>query len=197
MLKRPNQTQTAVWEPRSPDTGRKTFIPDDLQAVQRLEEKALETSMVLEANVDVLDALCKYYQDLLLNNDFDLRGSCTEAVLAFATQINDAIYDLKTQNSRAKLLARITSDRKSLVSLPSSASVDRRPQRLNLRTNTYQILQHLQQQATEKMEILTVNMQNIGVLAQKEAISMKVITVLTLVYLPATFVSVSLQLYLR
>jgi hypothetical protein len=41
------------------------------------------------------------------------------------------------------------------------------------------------------MEILTVNMQNIGVLAQKEAITMKVITVLALVYLPATFVSVS------
>jgi hypothetical protein len=41
------------------------------------------------------------------------------------------------------------------------------------------------------MEVLTVNMQNIGVLAQRETITMKVITVLTLVYLPATFVSVS------
>jgi hypothetical protein len=72
--------------------------------------------MVLEANMDVLDALRKYYQDLLVNNDFDLRESCAEAVHAFATQINDAVYDLKMQNSRAKLLARITSDRKSLVS---------------------------------------------------------------------------------
>ena len=45
------------------------------------------------------------------------------------------------------------------------------------------------------MEVLTVNMQNIGVLAQRETITMKVITVLTLVYLPATFVSVSGRLY--
>jgi hypothetical protein len=44
-----------------------------------------------------------------------------------------------------------------------------------------------------KMEILTVNMQNIGVLAQKEAIAVRIITVLTLIYLPATFVSVSLS----
>jgi hypothetical protein len=71
--------------------------------------------MGLEANIDVLGALCKYYQDLLVNDDFDLRGSCAEAVRAFTTQINDAVCDLKMQNSRAKLLARITSDRKSLV----------------------------------------------------------------------------------
>jgi hypothetical protein len=110
------ETQTAVWEPRGPDPARREFIADDFQTVQRLEEKALEASMVLEANIDVLDALRKYYQDLLVNNDFDLRGSSAEAVLAFATQINDAVYDLKMQSSRAKLLARITSDRKSLVS---------------------------------------------------------------------------------
>jgi hypothetical protein len=45
-----------------------------------------------------------------------------------------------------------------------------------------------------KMEILTVNMQNIGVLAQKEAIAVRIITVLTLIYLPATFVSVSIKI---
>lgn len=47
-----------------------------------------------------------------------------------------------------------------------------------------------------KMENLTVNMQNIGVLAQKEAIAVRIITVLTLVYLPATFVSVSPHKYI-
>jgi hypothetical protein len=47
-----------------------------------------------------------------------------------------------------------------------------------------------------KMEILTVNMQNIGVLAQKEAIAVRIITVLTLIYLPATFVSVSQRKYI-
>lgn len=53
-----------------------------------------------------------------------------------------------------------------------------------------QILQHLQAQATEVMEDLTKNMFQLGIMGQKEAIAMKIITVATLVYLPATFVSV-------
>jgi len=65
---------------------------------------------------------------------------------------------LNMKISRAKLLVRIAADRKSLI------------------------LQHLQSQATEKMEKLTE-------MAQREAISMRVITVVTMIYLPATFVS--------
>lgn len=41
------------------------------------------------------------------------------------------------------------------------------------------------------MEILTIKMHEIGAMSQKEAIAMRIITVVTLVYLPATFVSVS------
>jgi hypothetical protein len=53
-----------------------------------------------------------------------------------------------------------------------------------------QILQHLQAQATEVMEDLTKNMFQLGIMGQKEAIAMKIITAVTLVFLPATFVSV-------
>lgn len=53
-----------------------------------------------------------------------------------------------------------------------------------------QILQHLQAQATEVMEDLTKSMFRVSFMGQKEAIAMRIITVLTLVYLPATFVSV-------
>jgi hypothetical protein len=53
-----------------------------------------------------------------------------------------------------------------------------------------QILQHLQAQATEVMEDLTKNMFQLGLRGQKDAIAMKIITVATLIYLPATFVSV-------
>ena len=38
-----------------------------------------------------------------------------------------------------------------------------------------------------------MSMHDIGLEAQKEAVAMRVITVVTLFYLPATFVSVSLQ----
>lgn len=56
---------------------------------------------------------------------------------------------------------------------------------------TAQVLQHLQSQTTQKMENLTKSMHNIGVGSQKEAIIMRIITAVTLIYLPGTFVSVS------
>lgn len=99
-----------------PDDARKGYAPEDLQTVHQFEEKILEAIMVLEANVDVLEALRKYYQSLLSNKDFLMRRDCAGTVRTFASQINDAVYDLKMQTSRAKLLVRITSDRKSLVS---------------------------------------------------------------------------------
>jgi Mg2+ and Co2+ transporter CorA len=40
------------------------------------------------------------------------------------------------------------------------------------------------------MEALTMSMHKIGVMSQKEAIAMRIITVVTLIFLPATFVSV-------
>lgn len=40
------------------------------------------------------------------------------------------------------------------------------------------------------MEALTVSMWYMGALAQKEAIAMRIITVTTLIFLPATFASV-------
>jgi len=52
-------------------------------------------------------------------------------------------------------------------------------------------MQHLQSQATEKMEVLTESMQKLGMQAHQEAIAMRIITVVTLIYLPATFVSVN------
>lgn len=58
-----------------------------------------------------------------------------------------------------------------------------------------QVLQHIQSQATEKMEMLTTSMHRVGNLSQKEAIAMRIVTVVTLIYLPATFVSVSLSLF--
>lgn len=44
------------------------------------------------------------------------------------------------------------------------------------------------------MEQLTISMHQMGDLSRKEAVAMRIITVVTLIYLPATFVSVSLLL---
>jgi hypothetical protein len=95
---------------------RRVYKPDDLLALQGHSDKVNEAIMMIEANVEVLTALRKYYESLLRHKDFTMKGSCEEEVLTFTNQINDMIYDKKMQASRAKLLVQITKDRKDIVS---------------------------------------------------------------------------------
>ncbi|KAI9776788.1 MAG: hypothetical protein M1816_005082 [Peltula sp. TS41687] len=159
------QTHIAVYGPRGPGEAQRIYTPGDLQILQNYEDSMNEAIMVLEANVDILTSLRNFYEGLVRTNDFPFRDTCHGDVVDFAVQLNDMVYDARMQILRTKLLLRITDDRKNLV------------------------LQHLQSQATEKMEILTINMHKIGVMSQKEAIIMRIITVVTLIYLPATFLS--------
>jgi hypothetical protein len=144
--------------------------------------------MILEANADVLTSLRLFYERLVDRKDFPLGGDCRDEVLTFANRVDDMVYDSRMQVSRAKLLVRIIADRKNLVCTlihyflyPFDV------------LRELQVLQHLQSQGTEKMEALTTSMHKIGIMSQKEAIAVRIITVVTLIYLPATFVSVSLQ----
>lgn len=110
------QTHIAVHGPRGLGEAHRIYTPGDLQTVQNYEDKTNEAIMVLEANADVLSSLRMFYEKLAENIDFPLRGVCHEDIAAFATQVNDMIYDSRMQILRAELLLRITADRKGLVS---------------------------------------------------------------------------------
>jgi hypothetical protein len=73
--------------------------------------------MLLEANADILTSLREYYERLVNNKDFTVGGTSSEDVVDFAIQLKDMGYDLKMQIARGKLLAKVTADRKTLVSL--------------------------------------------------------------------------------
>ncbi|KIW73674.1 hypothetical protein PV04_01772 [Phialophora macrospora] len=143
----------------------KKYTPDNIQSVQYYEDRTNEATMILESNRDVLAALSKYYEDLLADTDFPLRQSCRDNIVDFARQLQDAVHDTHMQASRARLVVRIAADRKALVQshLTSQATA-------------------FQHQASQKMEFMTS-------IAQRDAIMMRIITFITLVYLPATFVS--------
>jgi hypothetical protein len=102
---------------RAPGASRREYTPEDLQTLQYYEEKTNEAIMILEANADVLTSLGTFYKRLVERRDFPLQGDCVEAVSAFAASIDDMVYDSRMQISRAKLLVRITADRKNLVSI--------------------------------------------------------------------------------
>lgn len=147
-------------------------MPDDLTSLQALADKINEVIMVMEANVNILLALKTYYTTLLEHKDFPFKSKCEGSVAVFAAQLTELSYDITLQISRAKALAQLTAERKVVI------------------------IQHLQSQATESQAKATVTMENltrsmfkVGILSQSEAAAMRVITVLTLLYLPATFVS--------
>jgi hypothetical protein len=111
-----HQSHVAVLGSRAPGASRREYTPEDLQTLQNYEEKTNEAIMISEANADVLSSLGTFYRRLVESKDFPLRGNCAEGVFKFAASIDDMVYDSRMQISRAKLLVRITADRKSLVS---------------------------------------------------------------------------------
>jgi len=111
-----SQTHLAIEAPRGPLEPQIKYSTDNLQNVQRYEDRTNEAIMILEANMDVLVSLRRFYERLLENPDFSLHQTCRPSVVAFATQLNDLIYDSKNQIARAKVLVRITADRKAMAS---------------------------------------------------------------------------------
>lgn len=153
----------AVYGPRGPGYAHKEYKPYDIQDLQYWSDKTKEAIMILEANIEVINALRKFYVNLQEQRDFPrkLLKTCGEDITEFNAHLDEIVAEIRMQASRAQLLASIISDRKELV------------------------LQHLQGQATERTEQLNLNL-------EREAIVMRIITLVTLFYLPATFVSVSL-----
>ncbi|KFY38315.1 hypothetical protein V494_04414 [Pseudogymnoascus sp. VKM F-4513 (FW-928)] len=154
--------------PRSDREVRYEYRPKDFQGIQHYEDLASQVAMVLEANSYVLESLCAYYRGLLDGSEWRVTDLCRGEILSFCSQIDNMIQNVRMEIVRVKTLVQIASSNKALV------------------------LQHIQSQATEKMEELTMSMHQVGDLSRKEAIAMRIVTVVTLIYLPATFVSVML-----
>lgn len=152
----------AVYGPRGPGYAHKQWLPYDIQDMQYWQDKANEADLMLESNIQILEAIKSFYAALSRHPDLPqlLKSGCDQHTNDFLEALEEIREEFLTQSMRAKFLVKIISGRKGLMS------------------------QHLQDQAAERMEKLNQHM-------EKEAKVVRIITVLTLIYLPATFVSVS------
>jgi hypothetical protein len=73
--------------------------------------------MILESNVDVISSLRTFYKQLGEDEDFPdtLKAKCKRDLVMFASRLDHMICDFKMEIARAKLLAKVTTDRKELV----------------------------------------------------------------------------------
>ena len=163
-----------------------------LRKVHKFAEKANEAVLVLKQNVLILGQLRKYYISVVRRKGFprDLAKSCKDAVDDFELRIEGLENDMQTQILRLETLLRLLEDRKTLVSkiVQSMNSVKLREDQL------HSILDYQNTQAnkysTKSMFTMTEDMNDIARKTKIETVSMKVITLVTLFFLPGTFISV-------
>ncbi|KAI4941153.1 hypothetical protein J4E91_010944 [Alternaria rosae] len=154
------ESRMAVDGPRGPGFAYRQYEAWDIQDLQYWQDKANEAVMVLEANAKILTTLRKFYSNLIAHKDFpDTLKTSCEDQLSAFFSQLDEITAEFDMQ-----LARA----KLLVKIIS----DRKQL----------VLQHLQSQVSDRTEKLNKNL-------ERETVVMRIITILTLIYLPATFVS--------
>lgn len=165
---RPEEQSTESQPGSSSD---KVFCFADLQRAQYLEEKTNSAILVIDVNRSVIGEMKQFYRELLRADDFsdELRINCAEDVEKFLRRASSAENELTLQKSRAESLIRILADRKNLL---------------------FGVLEYHNMEASR---LSAQSMHAVAEQTQRETVSMRIITLVTLFFLPATFISVSVS----
>lgn len=153
---------------------KRDFSFGKLRKVHEIAEKANEAVLVLNQNITILTQLREYYRSLSKRKDFpkDLADNCKDTIDDFELRVDGLEHDMQMQISRLETLLRLLEDRKTL--LHSILEYQ------NTQTNKY---------TTKSMVTMTEDMNDIARKTKIETVSMKVITLVTLFFLPGTFIS--------
>lgn len=184
---RPPSRQDVKGEDESRD-----FSFGRLRRVHEFTEKANEALLVLKQNIRVLDQLRQYYIAVSRRRGFpkDLAKSCKDAIGDFELRIEGLENDMQTQILRLETLLRLLEDRKTLVNHVMKVQKSAKLRKDQL----HSILDYQNTQAnrysTKSMSTMTEDMNDIARKTKIETVSMKAITLVTLFFLPGTFISV-------
>ncbi|KAJ9644872.1 hypothetical protein H2204_001334 [Knufia peltigerae] len=157
------------------------FSLDDLQQIQHIEEQIQQAMLVQTTAVKVLEQLRNFYQSLQEHPEWHLnlspasRGSLTR----FCNHIENIQFDLNSQYTRSETLVTLLANRKNLLG-----------QILEWRsTEAIKLISRQSHASTEHMESMTDEMRELAVKTKQETVSMRIITLVTLFFLPGTFIS--------
>ncbi|WQF83734.1 hypothetical protein CDEST_08748 [Colletotrichum destructivum] len=141
--------------------------PESLSDVQKWEEKTNDTIMAMESNVSIMRLQQKFYQDLVKDDNFPQREQekCQKNVECYVSHLEELICETQMQITRASILVKTVGDRKTIL------------------------IQHLQTQNAIIASKLTATMYEQADRSAVETIAVRIVTIVTLIYLPATFSS--------
>ncbi|KAK5713543.1 hypothetical protein LTR15_011243 [Elasticomyces elasticus] len=148
------------------------FTFKDLPRVHYIEERANETLGILQNNEEVLEGLKLDYVAVIASLGKDDADVLDTAMALFLSSVNSSQKEMRLQQARVGKLLRLLADRKSLLQ---------------------GILSYESMEANRWLaEKASISAENMELLAQKtklEAVSMRIITLVTLFFLPGTFIS--------
>jgi len=178
-------------EPTFESSEEEDFSFAKLQNIQHIEEKAHDALLILKMNTNIVGQLKQYYDTITKSRQFpqEISELCLGDLEQFELRMNGILNDLQMRILRLETLLRLLGDRKTLVHYAIRA--------VNTRLNNPQLHSILEyqntetnKQSTKNMMTMTEDMNDIARKTKIETVSMKVITVVTLFFLPGTFISV-------
>ncbi|KAK0102818.1 hypothetical protein ONS96_005453 [Cadophora gregata f. sp. sojae] len=157
------------------------FSVRTLQQVQVIEDKTNEVLLIIEANIKIVKNIRKHYQTVLASDECpsELKSETRVKISYFEKRIANIIGDLEIQHSSAQTLLRLLENRKSILSGLLNIS--------NIEASK-EFATHSQHSAS-KMEAITEAMHHLALKTKQETVSMRIITLVTLFFLPGTFIS--------
>ncbi|KAL9632499.1 MAG: hypothetical protein Q9164_005280 [Protoblastenia rupestris] len=162
--------------------GQQQFSFQDLQDIQDIEERACEAVLVLKLNQSVIRQLADFYRSIFDNKELPevIIKNCRVAMVRFDRRVHGLEKDMNSQTLRIETLMRLIGDRKTLL----YGLLDFQ------NTQASKTLALQSRKSTKNMEVMTTDMSEIARKTKTETVSMKIITLVTLFFLPGTFISV-------
>ncbi|KAL0261745.1 hypothetical protein SLS55_003175 [Diplodia seriata] len=163
------------------DAEEKGFRIDDLQENQFLEDKTNEAMLVIDANLNILSQLVEFYKSVFSSADCPegMKLKCRPDFERLETRVQAVRSDMRMQLSRAKSIIRRLSERKTLLFGILEYQ--------NMQASRF--LSEKAQISAEDMRAMTEDMHDIARKTKHETVSMRIITLVTLFFLPGTFIS--------
>ncbi|KAI0202365.1 hypothetical protein F4808DRAFT_421310 [Astrocystis sublimbata] len=157
------------------------FMFKDLQRLHFLSSKLQEADMILRLNKDILVGIVSYYESYMaeLSTPEAIRKGCQQSLSRFTKQITGIIQDLQLERTRIGTLIILLDEGKALF----HATTQFRNVELN------RLSSKRMEEITEEMHESTLQMKSIAEKTKKETASMHIITWVTLIFLPETFVA--------
>ncbi|KAF2687075.1 hypothetical protein K458DRAFT_333138 [Lentithecium fluviatile CBS 122367] len=157
------------------------FTFSDLQRVQYIEDKTQEVLLVLRLNSGVLEEMREHYRYATNHIEFPsrLRSDCEVDLARFDKCLVGVEKDLLMLQSRTETLLRLLANRKNLL----NGILQYRGVKAN------EAFARRAQVSAARMEMMTEAMHDIAKKTEQETVSMRVITSVTLFFLPATFIA--------